>query len=379
MKFLNRLAPMLALAVFISFSLAATGWAKQFTANIFFPDKHPLAKYGYVQWAKDLEQASEGTLKVKLYTGTVLLPPRAGMEGVATGIAQVGYHAAMYTPAQLPIANAIQEAGFSYSDPLTAMAAITEFSMTDPAQLAEWKKAGIVYTGGYCTPGYCLMCSKPINSLEQIKGKRLRTAGAANSRWAESVGAVPVNVPSSEMYTGLEKGAIDCATNVLSDLKSRSLWDVAKYTNRISLGMYWAGPMWGFNPDFWNDGLTARERGIIFKVTAKALANLYTGYQACIREAETEAKDHGVTIEDPALDLVNSIAAFDKANHGEIVKMAREKYKIKDPEALYATFHSLVDKWDALFKNVDRSNADAIAQIIEENLYDKIDTASYGR
>ena len=47
------------------------------------------------------------------------------------------------------------------------------------------------------------MCSSPMKSLKDLKGKRLRTAGAALSRWAESIGAVPVNVPSSEMYQGV--------------------------------------------------------------------------------------------------------------------------------------------------------------------------------
>ena len=353
--------------------------AKEFIANTFFPDKHPLAKYGFVDWAKDLEKASGGKLKAKVFTGTVLLEPRAGLSGVRDGVAQVGYHAAMYTPADLPVANALQETGFSYSDPLVAMVAVTEFSMTDPEQLAEWKKAGIVFGGGYCTPGYCLMCTQPVRNMAEVKGKKLRTSGAANSRWAESVGAVPVNVPSSEMYTGLEKGSLDCATNVVSDLKDRSLWDVSKHATLISLGMYWGGPEWGWNRDYWNKELTADERRIIFNVTAQAIANLYVGYQNAIQKALDEAKAHKVNIYDPAADLLVSLDTFIAANKSEVVKMAREKYKIENPEALFARFEKVMNKWQARFAQVDRKDAAAIGKIIKEELYDKIDAATYGQ
>jgi TRAP-type C4-dicarboxylate transport system substrate-binding protein len=285
----------------------------------------------------------------------------------------------MYTPADLPVANALQETGFSYSDPLVAMVAVTEFSMTDPEQLAEWKKVGIVFGGGYSTPGYCLMCTKPVRDMEEIKGKKLRTSGAANSRWAESVGAVPVNVPSSEMYTGLEKGSIDCATNVVSDLKDRSLWDVAKHTTLISLGMYWGGWEWGWNRDYWNKELTADERRIIFNVSAQAIANLYVGYQKAMDDALAQAAEHKVNVYQPSADLLASLESFNTANRSEVVKMAREKYKIQDPEALFSRFEKVIKKWQSRFAQVDRKDAAAIGKIIKEELYDKIDAATYGQ
>lgn len=44
----------------------------------------------------------------------------------------------------------------------------------------------------------------PIRTLEDMKGKRLRIAGVAWSHFAEFVGAVPVSIPASEMYSGVE-------------------------------------------------------------------------------------------------------------------------------------------------------------------------------
>lgn len=368
---------LLAVTVAAFIGMGSHASAENFKANTFFPDQHPLAKYGYVEWAKKVEELSKGDLQAKVFTGTVLLPARSGMSGVRDGIVNVGYHAATYTPAELPITNAIQEMGLNYSDPLVMIAAATDFNMNNPQAMAQWQKAGIVFGGGYSTPPYNLMCREPVKSLADLKGKRLRTAGAAMSRWVETIGAVPVNVPSSEMYQGVEKGTLDCAVNVASDLKSRSLWDVAKYTTMAPLGLYWSGPMWGFNQKFWS-GLTTAQRGIFFKANALAMADLYVGYAASVGTALSEAADHGVTVFEPSSDMLASIKDFATANLTEIYKKAHDKYGLENPEEILGEFDKTVQKWDALFANVDRSNPAAIEAIITANIFDKLDPATYG-
>ena len=358
------------------FSVAAVG-ATEFNANTFFPATHPLGKFGYVDWAESLKASSNGELQPKVFTGTVLLPARAGMSGLQDGIAQVGYHYSGYTPAELPVSTAIQELGFNYSDALVAAVANTDFNMNDKELLAEWEKAGIIFGGGYSTPAYNLMCSMPVRNLSEVKGKRLRTNGNALSRWAETVGAVPVNVPSSEMYQGLEKGTLDCALNVASDLKSRSLWDVAKHTTMVPLGLAWAGPMWGYNKDFWS-GLSSKHKRLMFNENAKAMARLYVGYDASVTEALNEAKSHGVSVYEPSADMMSSIKQFASDNMTNVYSMASEKYNIADPKALFGRFDATMQKWDALFAKVDRNDADAIAAIIQRELFDKIDVGSYG-
>ncbi len=376
MKLLKTLSTLSAVGAICALA-GQSALAKDFNANIFFPPQHPLAKHGYVDWAKALEAQSDGRLKAQVFAGTALLPPRSGMSGVRDDIAQVGYHAGTYTPAELPISNSIQELGFNYADPLAAMVAATDFNMTDAEALAQWKKAGVVYGGGYSTPPYNLMCSTPITSLDDLKGKRLRTAGAALSRWAESVGAVPVNVPSSEMYQGVDKGTLDCAVNVASDLKSRSLWDVAKHTTMAPLGMYWSGPMWAYNPDFWAE-LSLADRQLFFDTHARALAELHVGYNAAIDEALAEAEEHGVTVYEPSQDILDSITAFAKGNVANVYETAREKHGLADAEGTLGNFDDRVQKWTALFADVDRKDAEAIAAIIKAELYDKLDPATYG-
>jgi TRAP-type C4-dicarboxylate transport system substrate-binding protein len=111
------------------------------------------------------------------------------------------------------------------------------------------------------------------------------------------------------MYNGLEKGQLDCASNAANDLKSRSLWDVAKHTSMVALGVYWAGYEYGANPDFWKS-LSPKNRRVLMNTIAEALVLTGIGYSEAADEAIREAPQHGVTIHEPADDLKKSIHDF---------------------------------------------------------------------
>jgi TRAP-type C4-dicarboxylate transport system substrate-binding protein len=106
---------------------AMPAMAEEITASVWFPDTHPLTRNGYVPLAKELEERSGGTLTMKLYTGTSLLPPVAHLSGLTDGLVQMTYHAGTYTPSDLPEDNVIAALAISIKDPITALFAVNEF------------------------------------------------------------------------------------------------------------------------------------------------------------------------------------------------------------------------------------------------------------
>ncbi|MEZ5592982.1 MAG: hypothetical protein R3F53_20665 [Gammaproteobacteria bacterium] len=164
----------LALGVMTTTAVAATS----FIANSFYDQQHPHSRFGYIEWAELVKELSNGDLQPEVYTGTVLLAPRASLQGIRDNIAQVAHHPAVYTPSELPVANAVQELGFNFDDPLTGVLAVTDFSLNNPLQLKEWEDVGIVYLGAYNTTPYVLFCREPVRTLDELRGKRIRTAGS---------------------------------------------------------------------------------------------------------------------------------------------------------------------------------------------------------
>jgi TRAP-type C4-dicarboxylate transport system substrate-binding protein len=357
--------------------LTTPALAKDFIANTFYNAQHPLAKYGYTEWADIVRDLSKGDLNPQVYTGTVLLAPRASLQGIRDDVVQVGHHAAIYTPSDLPVANAVQELGFNYSDPVAAIFAVADFSMHNATQLAEWDQQGIVYLGAYATPPYILMCSQPVRNLKELKGKRIRTAGSAVSAWVEEAGGIPVNVPSSEMYTGLERGTLDCATNAANDLVDRSLLEVAKYTTQLPTGMYWSGPNWGYNQSFW-DSLSPEEHKVLMEASARSMARLIINYTAQAKSALEAAKSKGGEVFIPEADLTASVDDFRAKTLDGVYDKASEAYGMTNGQEVIDDFIATMDKWTKLLAQVDPTDEDALTELALSEIYGDLDPATYG-
>ena len=350
--------------------------ATSFIANSFYDQQHPHSRYGYIEWAEMVKELSNGELQPEVYTGTVLLAPRANLQGIQDNVVQVAHHAAIYTPSEMPVANAVQELGFNYDDPLVAILAVTDFSLNNPTQLAEWEELDIVYLGAYNTPSYVLFCREPVRNLEELRGKRIRTAGSTVSAWVEQAGGTPVNVPSSEMYSGLDRGSLDCASNAANDLIDRSLWEVAEHTTLLPTGMYWSGPQWGFNSGFWAS-LSDEERDVFKEATAKSMTRMIVQYLGASEAALEEAASHGNNIYEPEEDLMASVEAFRDEALANVYDKARDEYGVEDPEALIDDFIATYEKWDALISEVDREDEEALAELAMQEIYNKL-PADYG-
>lgn len=349
-----------------------------FIGSIWYPQTHPLDHFGYELWAEKVRERSNGELDPQIFYGTALLPPQAHLSGLRDGIAQLTHHAGTYTPAELPEDSVISMLAMGLDDTFAAAMSMSDFGLNDPDMQARYEQLGVVFAGGFATPQYIVMCKEPITSLEDIKGVKIRTPGAVQADWARSVGAVPVTVPSTEMYTGLEKGQLDCASNAANDLKSRSLWDVAKHTNLISLGLYFHGWQYAFNKEFWG-GLSPEHRRVLLDTIAESIPETMIGYLATSADALEEAPSKGVTIHEAAADVQQSVFDFAaSAGREAAIKVGTERFDLEDPAGLVDRFLVTYEKWQRLLEGVDRTDADALAAVLKENLYNGVDETRYG-
>src|SRR5690606_9161740 len=283
-----------------------------------------------------------------------------------------------YTPSDLPEDNVLAVLGIELSEPLLTTFAVADFYMNDPDMQALWKRQKITFLGAYASVPYNLICRTKVEQQSDLKGLKLRTPGPVHAEWARSVGAAPVNVPSSEMFTGLDKGQIDCAVMGANELKTRSLWDVAKHVNLANLGPYFAGWEWAMNRAKWNK-LTDAQRRILLDTIAESTVETELAYIAVGDEAIKESSNHGVTVYEPSSEIVKSIKDFSSQARALAIKEGTDRFKLKDAEGLISRFEATVAKWDKLMQGVDRNDAEALTALLKENLYSKIDEKTYGK
>lgn len=90
--------------------------------------------------------------------------------------------------------------------------------------------------------------SKPIQSIDDLKGMNLRVS-ATNIPFLKAVGAVPVGMPPSDIYTAMERGVVQGFILPAYTAKDFGLVKVTKYL--VSPGTYFPTNSWLINLDTW--------------------------------------------------------------------------------------------------------------------------------
>jgi len=114
--------------------------------------------------------------------------------------------------------------------------------------------------GIYALPAQVLFCTKPFKGLDDLAGRKIRTASVAQSELMAAMGAVPIILPFAEIAASLRDGVADCAiTGTLSGYEI-GLPRVAVAVHAFALN--WGVSIFGANGAYW-DALPADVRDII--------------------------------------------------------------------------------------------------------------------
>ncbi len=351
--------------------------AEDYTASTWFAPTHLLSHFPYMEWRESVSDATGGDISFEIYNGGSLLPPKATMSGVADGVADVGIVYPGYQPAELPLNNVLIDTSFVSDNHYAAAFAYTDMIMTNPDVYEEWSKNGVVVGPGFATAIYNFVCASPVYDLSQAAGKKFRTAGAAQVDWVESIGGIAVSVPFSEVYTGMQRGSLDCAlVDPTTLIVGPKLAEVASDVTQIPVGII-IGASWVYNKSFWR-GLPVEKRRILMDEMIKALARMEVGYEVQGNEGYEGSEEQGVKVAPPADDLANALTEFNANFLSELPAAAAERFKIDPPDALVQDFIDRQEAWKERLDGVDIQDQDAIIALLNEHIFSKIDVDTYG-
>ncbi|WP_425517698.1 TRAP transporter substrate-binding protein [Oceanobacter mangrovi] len=188
----------------------------------------------YENLGKNIEQLSDGKIKVQvLYSGEGV--GTQGLLGaVKTGLITMGAPFQSMHAGELP-AGVVEiglPGGTSDTDKLYDL-----FHNKGWAPILEkaYGSQGMVWLEPYIQPPVYIITKKPINSVEDFKGMKIRAPGAYG-KFLRNLGASPVSLAWSEIYTSLATGVIDgsIGSNMI-DHRDGNHVEVAKYMYRLPL------------------------------------------------------------------------------------------------------------------------------------------------
>ena len=219
-------------------------------------------------FAKKVSEMSGGKFQISIHAAGELMPPFGVVDGVQAGTVEMAHTAPYY---------------FVGKDETFAIGCAIPFGLNS-RQMSAWMFEGngltlmrefyaryniINFPGGNTGAQMGGWYRKPITSLADMKGLKMRVAGFAG-RVMEQLGVVPQNLPGGEIYQALEKGTIDAAE-----------W-VGPYDDQ-KLGFYKVAPNYHF-PGWWEGGPQ-----LDFFINQKAFNSLSADYKAMVEAAASHA------------------------------------------------------------------------------------------
>ncbi|WP_428036042.1 TRAP transporter substrate-binding protein [Amphritea sp.] len=188
----------------------------------------------YESLAKNIETMSDGRIKVQvLYSGEGV--GTSGLLGaVKSGLITMGAPFQSMHAGELPAG--IVEIGLpgGTDDPAELQSLFHEKGW-DKVLTKAYGSQGLVWLEPYIQPPVYVLTKQPINSVADFKGLKIRAPGAYG-KFLRNLGASPVSLSWSEIYTSLATGVIDgsIGSNMI-DHRDGNHVEVAKYMYRLPL------------------------------------------------------------------------------------------------------------------------------------------------
>jgi len=116
-----------------------------------------------------------------------------------------------------------------------------------------YAKYGVHYIGSTLIGAEPIMSKVPLRTLKDFKGIKIRTPAGLTSMLFKKLGASPVPLGGSQIYTALDTGVIDAAEFVtLKEDYDAGLYEVTKYVLWPSFHGPIAVVNWGVNEKAWS-------------------------------------------------------------------------------------------------------------------------------
>lgn len=231
-----------------------TSWPKNFPGLGVAPEK----------FAQYVDEMSAGRLKVQVYGAGELVPGFEVFDAVSQGTVQMGHSGPYYWKGKIPSSPLFGAIPFGMTS--TELNAWLHYGGGLELWREMYQPFGIIpMAGGNSGAQFAGWFKKEINSMEDLKGLKMRIPGLAGEV-LQRAGAIPVTLTGGEIFSSLQSGAIDATE-----------W-VGPY-NDLAFGFYQAAEY--YYSSIWHEPGT----GLEFLINEKAFNELPSDLQKIVEVA----------------------------------------------------------------------------------------------
>jgi TRAP-type transport system periplasmic protein len=181
----------------------------------------------YKRYIEEVNKRGKGKVEIKLLGGPEVVAAFEQFRALRSGIADMTHTAGGYF-----VGETIEGAVMDLLDPTDFGKYLKGLRGTRAADImnqayrekSQMRFLGLMVGG----TGFRFLMTKPVTSLDDLRGKRIRVFGTQGAKAVQFLGGSPQTIPANELYPALQRGVVDGALRAPDDAWSFGERDVYK-------------------------------------------------------------------------------------------------------------------------------------------------------
>ncbi len=279
-------------AIGLFFQTGAPALAEEGKMHIKFSTWHPPAsrevKTVWIPMLEELKKRSNGRITYTMYAGGALGKGPEHFDIVRKGLSDMGYFTATWTPGRFPLTDVLSMAAWVDGKDLATDIGNEVYKKV---LKDEFKDVKVLELNG-CIQAF-VWTTKPVKSIEDLKGMKIRSPGGMQTMYIKALGAEPVFMPLGDVYQAMETGTIDGLVTCPPLVLAFKLFEVAKYGVKATFGCVSEGVV--MNKKTWDNAPEDLQK-IIEEVAGNPFATTHGLDKETYAKMMKEIKSKGVEI-----------------------------------------------------------------------------------
>lgn len=201
----------------------------ELSLNTWYPTSDPFIEAAFGKWEDYVEEKTNGRVVIQSYHANQLGTADTMLPDLIGGVYDIGTVSPILFDDTEMFPYTISNLAFAIPDAKIGSNVMRKFL----DKYNEVQEIEVLGTGN--SDAYVIWSTKPIRSIEDVKGKKIRAISDVHIDLVKSWGASPVATPVADIYEAFQKGSLDAAVFSLVGAASWNYHEVAPYITNIAI------------------------------------------------------------------------------------------------------------------------------------------------
>lgn len=255
-------------AAVLAMSVSAQAQTLVLNYNQWFPVGHWSQKDGLYKYFDEIKRVTEGRVTVQP-SAKPLAPPNHNYAAVVDGVADIAWGPQGYMPGMFPLTEMV-ELPFMTED--AGKSSVAYWRVWEKYLAPTGMQNEVITLAMHVTSGGNIHTrEKPVTSIADLKGAKLRVPTPVVGRVLKAIGGVPVSGSLGELQEMLSRGIVD-GTAISDELViGFKVQDAVKAVTRIPGGLYSNSAFIIMNKEKW-DKISPQDQAAITAISGEKLS-----------------------------------------------------------------------------------------------------------